>query len=238
MKLKTLLGIIAAVALSALAINLIFFDKGPQPAAFKPSVNVVEVTDANFEAEILDSKLPVVIDFNATWCAPCKQYKPVFHKVADQYVGKVKFISIDVDKAPAVAALFGLKSIPATVFLSEANGIINGAGAQGALQEADLKKMLDLCLQPDAKLIPLFQKRPVAPNPPKNDGTKPDAPKDDAPAVDAPKDATPAVDAPKEVVPAVDHLRIDINKEPQADAPKPGAAETADPKPPELEPKP
>lgn len=202
MRLKTALAVLGAVGLLVLGINLLFFDKGPQPAAFKPSANVVEVTDKNFEAEILDSKLPVVIDFNATWCAPCKQYAPVFHKVADQYVGKVKFISIDVDKAPGVAALFGLQSIPATVFLSETNGTISGAGAQGALQEDQLKKILDTCLAPGAKLIPLFQKKPIAdPNAPKTD------PNDAAPKTD-PKDAAPKT-APKDAAPKTDGEKLE-----------------------------
>lgn len=196
MKLKQVLLILGGIALAVLAINLAFFDKGPQPAAFKPSANVVEVTDKNFEDEVLNSKVPVVIDFNATWCQPCKQYTPTFHKVADQYVGKVKFISIDVDKAPGVTSLFGLNAVPVTVFLSETNGTISGAAGSGALSEDQLKKLLDTALAPGAKLVPLFQKKPIDANDPTN-GVKPDAPKDSV-APDAPKDdATPKTDAPK-----------------------------------------
>lgn len=158
---KSVLGILAAVAVAALAVNLIFFDKGPQPPAFAPSANVVEVTDLNFEQEVLNSKLPVIINFNADWCAPCKQYKPVFHKLADQYAGKVKFVSIDVDKAPGVAAIFQLQAIPATLFLSEKNNVISAGGAEGALTEEQLKKLVDYCLTPDAKLLPLFEKKPI-----------------------------------------------------------------------------
>lgn len=210
MKLKTLLGIVAAIALSVLAIDLIFFDKGPQPATFKASANVVEVTDQNFEDEVLNSKVPVVIDFNATWCGPCKQYSPIFNKVADQYVGKVKFISIDVDKAPGVASLFGLKSIPFTLFLSESNGTISGGAGSGALTEAQLKQLLDTCLKPGAKLVPIFQKKPIDANDPTN-GTKPDAPKDATPKTDAPK-----TDTPKEVAPKTDgRQEVEPKKDPE-----------------------
>jgi thioredoxin 1 len=164
-KTKTILGILAVTAFLALAVNVLFFDKGPSPAGFKTSANVVEVTDKTFQQEVLDSKIPVVIDFNATWCGPCKTYSPIFHKVADQYAGKVKFVSIDVDKSPAVAALFGINAIPATVFLSETNGVISAGAASGALDEATLKKLLDYCLTPGAKLIPLFErKKPTDPN--------------------------------------------------------------------------
>jgi thioredoxin 1 len=180
MKLKSVLGILALVGVAALAVNLIFFDKGPQPAAFKASTNVIEVTDQNFEEEVLNSKVPVVIDFNATWCAPCKQYKPIFHKVADQYVGKVKFISIDVDQAPGVATLFGLKAIPITVFLSETDSTISGTAAPGALTEDQLKQMVEDSLKPTAKLKPFLKKKPIDVAP-----AAPDAPKsDDAPAVE------------------------------------------------------
>ncbi len=212
MKLKHTLGILFGIALAVLAVNLIFFDKGPQPAAFKASANVVEVTDKNFEDEVLNSKLPVVIDFNATWCGPCKQYTPTFHKVADQYVGKVKFVSIDVDQAPGVTALFGLNAVPVTLFLSETNGTISAAAGSGALTEDQLKKLLDTALAPGAKLVPLFQKKPIDANDPSN-GAKPDAPKEAAPKTDAPK-----TDAPKEVAPKTDG-RQQVEPKPE-DAPK------------------
>lgn len=59
-----------------------------------------------------DKSLPTVIDFNATWCGPCRMFKPVFEKVAKQYAGKVIFLSVDVDKYPNVAEQFNVSSIP------------------------------------------------------------------------------------------------------------------------------
>ena len=203
-KAKTILGIIAVTAFLALAINVLFFDKGPTPPV-TTSANVVEVTDKNFQSEVLDSKIPVLIDFNATWCGPCKTYSPIFHKVADQYAGKVKFVSIDVDKAPAVANLFGITVIPATVFLSETNGVISAGAASGALDEATLKKLVDYCLTPGAKLIPLFErKKPGDANDPA--ATDPNAPavSDPAtsdPATPGPNGATPKTEDPTPIIP-------------------------------------
>lgn len=203
-KAKTILGAIAVTAFLALAINVMFFDKGPSPTKVT-SANVVEVTDKTFQTEVLDSKIPVIIDFNATWCGPCKTYSPVFHKVADQYAGKVKFVSIDVDKAPAVANLFGISAIPATVFLSETNGVISAGAASGALDEATLKKLVDYCLSPGAKLIPLFERK--KPGDTADPNAAPTAPKDDsgAPKNDAtptkPDTVTPKTDDPTPIIP-------------------------------------
>ena len=58
---------------------------------------LIHVTDANFQQEVLDSALPVVVDFSATWCGPCKQLKPIVEELATQYAGKVKIAHVDVD---------------------------------------------------------------------------------------------------------------------------------------------
>lgn len=64
-----------------------------------------------------DANLPTVIDFNATWCGPCRNFAPVFETVAEEMRGKVRFISVDVDKSPAVARQFGVTSIPQVTVL-------------------------------------------------------------------------------------------------------------------------
>lgn len=170
---------VALVVIAALGLGyagFAFIAKISEPAAVANSVNVVEVTTATFEKEVLNSDVPVIIDFNATWCGPCKTFKPVFNAAADQYKGKVKFVSIDVDKSPEVAALFGIQAIPTVLFLkTNADGSISGGAAQGALNAEQFKKLLDYCLDPNAKLIKIFDK-------------KADAPKqDEAPKVDEQK---------------------------------------------------
>lgn len=70
------------------------------------------VTEATFEKEVLQSELPVMIDFHADWCQPCKQQTPIVEEVAGELQGKVKFVSVDVDRAPRIAAAFRVQAIP------------------------------------------------------------------------------------------------------------------------------
>lgn len=70
------------------------------------------VTEATFEKEVLQSELPVLIDFWADWCQPCKQQTPIVEDVAGELQGKVKVVSVDVDRAPRIAAAFRVQSIP------------------------------------------------------------------------------------------------------------------------------
>ena len=77
------------------------------------SKNVTEVTDANFDAEVLKADKPVLVDFGATWCGPCKALAPVVDKLADETVGKYKIVKVDIDDAPGVAQKYGIRGVPA-----------------------------------------------------------------------------------------------------------------------------
>ncbi len=77
--------------------------------------NVIELTDENFDAEVTESTLPVLVDFTATWCGPCKMLSPIVEKIADQNVGKYKVAKLDIDDAPKVMQRFGIKSVPTVV---------------------------------------------------------------------------------------------------------------------------
>ncbi len=72
----------------------------------------IELTDANFEQEVLKSDSPVLIDFWAVWCGPCKMIGPVVEEIANEYEGKLKVGKLDVDKNPEVSMKFGIRSIP------------------------------------------------------------------------------------------------------------------------------
>jgi len=73
---------------------------------------VVEVTEANFEQEVLRSDLPVLVDLNAVWCEPCKQLSPLVEEVATEFAGRLKVVKIDIDRNPGIAQAFRVQSVP------------------------------------------------------------------------------------------------------------------------------
>ncbi len=77
--------------------------------------NVLDVTDSTFEAEVLKSSVPVLVDFGATWCGPCKQLAPIVEQLAKDWQGKLKVAAVDVDKAPEVAMRYGIMSVPTVI---------------------------------------------------------------------------------------------------------------------------
>jgi thioredoxin 1 len=80
------------------------------------STTLHEFTDTNFAAEVLASDLPVIVDFWAEWCGPCKMLTPIFEKLAVEYDGKIRMGKLNVDNNPQTAAKYGIVSIPALLF--------------------------------------------------------------------------------------------------------------------------
>ena len=74
--------------------------------------NVHMFNSDNFDSEVLKSDLPVLVDFTATWCGPCKALAPIVEKVADDYAGKVKVGKLDIDESAAIAQKYGIRSVP------------------------------------------------------------------------------------------------------------------------------
>jgi thioredoxin 1 len=76
---------------------------------------MLNVTDQNFETEVLKSDMPVIVDFFAEWCGPCKMMGPIFEEVGAKYEGKVKFVKLNVDEARETAIKYGVMSIPTII---------------------------------------------------------------------------------------------------------------------------
>jgi thioredoxin 1 len=72
----------------------------------------VQVTDSSFKQEVLDSEVPVLVDFWAPWCGPCRMVAPVVDEIAQQYEGQVKVVKLNTDENPNVASQYGIRSIP------------------------------------------------------------------------------------------------------------------------------
>ncbi len=101
---------------------------------------IVHVSDSSFEQDVLSSDVPVLVDFWAEWCGPCKMIAPVLDEIAGEYAGKLKVCKVDFDANPEVPGKFGIRGIPTLILFKDGNA---EATKVGALSKTQLVEFID-----------------------------------------------------------------------------------------------
>ena len=104
------------------------------------SDNIVHTTDGGFDQDVLNSEKPVLVDYWAEWCGPCKMIAPILEEIATEYAGKVKVCKVDVDANPDMPAKFNIRGIPTLILFKGGNAVDTKVGA---LSKTQLAEFLD-----------------------------------------------------------------------------------------------
>jgi len=104
------------------------------------SDNIINVTDSTFEQEVLSSEIPVLLDYWAEWCGPCKMIAPILNDIADEYSGKIKVAKLNIDENPGTPAKFGVRGIP-TLMIFKSGSV--EATKVGAMSKSQLSAFID-----------------------------------------------------------------------------------------------
>lgn len=106
-------------------------------------MSLVHLTDTTFDQEVIKSDLPVIVDFWAAWCGPCRMIAPVFEELSGDYAGRLKFGKVDVDANPATAGQYGIRSIPSLLVFKQGRVVDT---IVGAVPKAALAQKIDAAL--------------------------------------------------------------------------------------------
>ena len=104
------------------------------------SDNIVYITDDSFQNEVLDSSRPVLVDYWAEWCGPCKMIAPILTEIADEYEGKIKIAKLNIDDNPQTPPKYGIRGIPTLMLFKDGNV---EATKVGALSKSQLTAFID-----------------------------------------------------------------------------------------------
>jgi len=104
------------------------------------SDNIINVTDSTFDQEVINSEIPVLLDYWAEWCGPCKMIAPILNDIADEYSGKIKVAKLNIDENPGTPAKFGVRGIP-TLMIFKSGSI--EATKVGAMSKSQLSAFID-----------------------------------------------------------------------------------------------
>ena len=101
----------------------------------------IEITKANFQAEVVESDVPVLLDLWAAWCGPCRMVSPIVDELAGDYAGRIKVGKVDVDAEPELAGAFGVSSIPTLLLLKDGQVVERAVGARPKAQLAEALRL-------------------------------------------------------------------------------------------------
>ena len=107
-------------------------------------MSLTDLNDDNFPAEVLESDMPVMVDFYATWCGPCKTLTPIVEKLAGEYEGRIKVGKINIDEAPQTPVQFSVRAVPTIVFFKDGQAVNTMVGLK---RESELRSQIELLLE-------------------------------------------------------------------------------------------
>jgi len=107
-----------------------------------PMAEIQDVTDSSFEAEVIQSDQPVIVDFWAEWCGPCRQIAPIINEVAGDFEGRVKVVKLNVDESPQTAGKYGIRSIPTILAFKEGQVVEQVMGARPKASYVEMAEKL------------------------------------------------------------------------------------------------